>query len=246
MPKHIEKALTKITRDFIWEENETPRIVLNYLHYQPEEGGLGLLDLEARNEAIEIIWLKSYLNLTTARPKWAVISDIIIDTTAPQGPNAQARINTFLQTWDAPTRGPHVLKLNDGLKRMLNTVRTYNANLTVIKLSPELKQSLPAWFQTGAEHQPINNQNAKCLLHKHKTRTIADLLITSARIKEAPGNQHRPTNFCNCTACREDNTKGCMHPHNCTEEALTRINITIPKLNPLNPNEHQDNLSLMR
>ncbi len=105
MPRHIEDTLIAITRKFIWEENNSPRIALEYLHYPIEKGGLNLLDIRTRNEAIEIIWLKAYLNMSPERPKWATITDIILDATAPQGFNAQARMNAFLQTWKAPTRG---------------------------------------------------------------------------------------------------------------------------------------------
>ena len=42
LPPHIENALIKLTRDFIWEENKSPRITLDYLYYLPEEGGLNL------------------------------------------------------------------------------------------------------------------------------------------------------------------------------------------------------------
>jgi hypothetical protein len=108
MPKHIEDALIKLIRNFIWEENATPRIALEYLYYPIKKGGLNLLDIRARNEAIEIIWLKAYLNMSPERPTWAKITDIILDTTAPQGYNAQARMNTFLQTWNVPTWGTRV------------------------------------------------------------------------------------------------------------------------------------------
>ena len=68
MPPHIEKTITDIIRNFIWEENTSPRIALKYLHNKVEEGGLNLLNIRARNEAIEIIWLKTYLNMSSSRP----------------------------------------------------------------------------------------------------------------------------------------------------------------------------------
>ena len=38
--------------------------------------------------------------------------------------------------------------------------------------------------------------------------------------------------------------KDCTHPHDCTTEALARINRTLPKLNPLGLGINHDNLSL--
>lgn len=55
MPHHIEEAIKKTIKSFIWEESTSPRIAINYLHCTVEEGELNLLDITARNEAIEII-----------------------------------------------------------------------------------------------------------------------------------------------------------------------------------------------
>jgi len=40
---------------------------------------LNLIDIKARNEAIEIMWLRTYLDFSPTRPKWAKITDLIID-----------------------------------------------------------------------------------------------------------------------------------------------------------------------
>src|SRR6266849_10691037 len=129
--------------------------------------------------------------------------------------------------------------------RMLKAARDHNANFSTIRLSQELKQQLPAWFQTGADHWAINTRSAKCLLHKHKVKTIADLMKASARIRDnASHPNHRPTNYCNCPTCADDQRKDCVHPHDCATEALERINKTLPKWNPLGPGIRHDNLSL--
>ena len=68
MPMHIKSALTKIIRDFMWEDDSSPRIALELLQKPIDEGGLNLLDIKARNEAIEIVWLKAYLNFSPTCP----------------------------------------------------------------------------------------------------------------------------------------------------------------------------------
>ena len=247
MPMHIEKAITKIVRDFIWEENVTPRIALDYLHQKTEEGGLNLLDLKARNEAIEIMWLKTYLNMSSTRPPWAKITDLLLDAVAPQGYNAQARLNTFLQTWNVPTRGTRAEKLPNDILRMMKTARDHRANFATLRLSLELRKKLPAWFQNEAEHRPNNNKATQCLLMKHKIVTMADMVKTAARIRDNTQElNHRPINYCNCQACAEDQRKHCTHPHDCATEALARINATTPKANPLHQGYRHDNLSLTR
>lgn len=88
MPTNIEETLTKMARDFIWEGSTKRKIALENLQRPIEEGGLNLLDIQARNDAIEITWLKTYLDFSPTRPTWAKITDLIIDVSMPPGPNA--------------------------------------------------------------------------------------------------------------------------------------------------------------
>lgn len=46
MPKHIEKATTKMIRDFIWKDDSSLRIALDMLQRPIEEGGLNLLNIK--------------------------------------------------------------------------------------------------------------------------------------------------------------------------------------------------------
>ena len=83
MLTHIEEALTKALRDLIWDNDTHPRIALEHLHLPLRKGGLNLLDIRARNKAIEIMWLKAYLDLSPSHPTWATLTDILINTAAP-------------------------------------------------------------------------------------------------------------------------------------------------------------------
>ena len=96
MPPNVESALIKIIRRFMWGADSSPRLTLDVLQSPVENGGLNLLDLTARNEAIEIMWLKSYLDLSQARPHWAIVTDALIDMSAPPTTNPPARNISFL------------------------------------------------------------------------------------------------------------------------------------------------------
>ena len=98
MPKETEDTLNKIIKNFIWEDDSSPRIANETLRNPITEGGLDLLDLEVRNEAIDIMWLKTYLNFSPKRPEWATITDLIIEASAPEGLVKRAIINPFLQS----------------------------------------------------------------------------------------------------------------------------------------------------
>ena len=116
MPPHIKKALTNIMSTFIWEQEKRPRIAIDTLRKPILEGGLNILDIRARNEAIEIIWLKTYLNFSPSRQKWATITDHIILAVAPPHSVEEARDNLFLQTWTVPLRGKRAKGLNGDTK----------------------------------------------------------------------------------------------------------------------------------
>jgi hypothetical protein len=239
MPPHIENTLTKTIRDFMWVDNSEPRIALEFLQLPVEQGGLNLLDIRARNEAIDIMWLKEYLQLTPTRPDWALVTDLIIDAAAPEGTCKQARMNAFLQAWEAPTRGPRASIMGNEIIRMIKTAKKYNTNLAAIRLAPELRAKLPAWYHLASEPRPITNVTSKCLLNQHNIQTVADLLRVSARLRE-PENfpEHQQNLLCVCQECVRDRLRGCRHPHTCIQEATDRLNSIAPKLNPLRKEDH--------
>jgi hypothetical protein len=55
MPKHIKDTLKRIIKGFMWDDNSSLRIASKTLCRLINEGGLDLLDITARNEAIDII-----------------------------------------------------------------------------------------------------------------------------------------------------------------------------------------------
>ena len=245
MPVPIETALTKIIRDFMWNDDSSPRIALQYLHMPISAGGLNLLNIRARNEAIEITWLKTYLDFTPTRPTWATITDLIINKAAPPGTSLLARMNVFLQSWDAPTRGARLNLLNDSISRMLQVARKYHTHLAAIRLSPQLRTQLPAWYHPLTTHHPMTTAPAKCLLRRHNITLVIDLLNTADRIHTPrPERPHQPTPTCECLDCDRDRHEGCTNPHQCANEALIRICLIEPKMNPLTPASQHGNFSL--
>ena len=247
MPPHIETALTKTIRNFMWEDDSSPRIALELLQKPTEEGGLNLLDLRARNEAIDIVWLKAYLDFSPTRPAWAVVTDLIIDTSAPTYTCQQARGNPFLQTWNIPTRGRRVENLNCDIVRMVDVGRKHNANLAAIRLTPHLRSLLPAWYHIAADPRPITNVASICLLNNHAITKVADLIQMSNRLRDPPQDRtHLYGPQCICQHCVRDRLKGCKNPHACATEAQTRIEGIASKLNPIQPGDNHDSLSLTR
>lgn len=63
MPLHIEKRLTAITKNFLWNNVPCAPVNMNTLYLPIKDGGLGILNLEAWNEVIELMWLAKYMAL---------------------------------------------------------------------------------------------------------------------------------------------------------------------------------------
>jgi hypothetical protein len=139
--------------------------------------------LEAQNEAIKIMWLKAYLNFSLTHPMWAKITDLIIAATANATTVSQARKNPFLQAWRAVMRGERASQMNEDITRMLKTAKKYKANLAAIRLSPELRTHLPAWYHIASKPCPMTNRPSKCLLRHHEVTTVADIMRISARLR---------------------------------------------------------------
>ena len=102
MPKQVEKTLIKTIRNFMWN-GKKPSVNKDTLHLPIEQGGVKLLDIKVRNQAIDIMWLKSYLDLTLKRPMWAYVADVLINNSTAKASSkvsSSARINTYLQSWN--------------------------------------------------------------------------------------------------------------------------------------------------
>jgi ribonuclease HI len=246
MPDVIRDALTNIIKNFIWDDATNPRLALPALHAQNEEGGIELLNMKNRNDAIELIWLKEYLSDRKVRPTWAYITDILINETAPKNLPRRAVANTFLQKWDAPTRGKRAERIGKDTIRMLKAANRYDVNFAPVRMTRNLKEAMPAWLNPGHEKTIPQNPQARCLVNTHNATRIKDLCRTTERLRRIyRGGIHSPVFSCHCEDCTKDREEGCENPQKCTIDAQKRLNKLTPKLNPLAP-IHDDNLSLTR
>jgi hypothetical protein len=63
MPRNVSKMLEKMTRKYLW--NKASSQVNRETSYDPiEQGGLRILDIDAKKEAIDLMWVKRYLDLS--------------------------------------------------------------------------------------------------------------------------------------------------------------------------------------
>ena len=128
---------------------------------------------------------------------------------------------------------------------MLKVGRKYKLTFSTIRLSPQLKEQLPAWYHPGSERNPSPKPVAKCLIKNHRAIAIADLIRISNRLRNPPLiRPHTPSAWCICPDCVRDRINKCKDPHKCATEAKKKLDALYPKYNPLIPNGNHGDLSL--
>jgi exonuclease III len=246
MPKVVETRLQKMINDFVWDGKKAP-ININTMSAPRNEGGIHLLDIHARNEAIEIMWLKRYTTLGPTRPMWALIADVLIEENiaASNHIDKEVTINTYLQSWSPMTDNRS--KLPPDIRKMLNVGKKYNLNLEGLRIPEKVKKELPAWYHIGAEDNPAGfnrSQAPKCLKYKHCVRTVGDLVKMTNRLRRInPDDIHQDLDQCHCTSCCTDRNAGCRNPNKCCRAAQDLISRLKPKWRPSH-RQNMDDLSL--
>lgn len=248
MPERVEKSIAKMMTDFLWD-GKRASLSLDNLARPLEEGGLKILDLRARNEAIDIIWLKGYLTLGPERPKWAAVADILVERSAKRthrNMHAKTVTNVFTQTWEIALHSKS--KMAKCLKRMMKTGRKYNVSFTGLKIPENIKSQMPCWYHIGTEDHPTGlhrRLTSTCLKDQHATVAVADLITITARIRDrSPGHRHLNRTNCACLYCKEDRNKGCEAPNKCAAAAQQIIDLLKPKWKPCYSEQRNDGLSL--
>ncbi len=246
MPGSVQGKITDIMRDFMWKGKKHPRIGMDTLYKPVDKGGLDLLDIEARNGAIDLMWLKEYLQLDSRRPKWAYLADRLLAkavTGAGKGTVPMAQLNAFLQTWRVSTHP--AARLPEQLKRMIKAGKKYGVRVEVANPDEGIKLAMPSWYHVGstAERVVMNTPGLICLRVKHGVRTIADCMDMTARLTRRGNDNHTRAARCMCFDCEKDRTEvECENPHRCAEAALRIVNKLAPLWKPGEANN--DGLSL--
>lgn len=236
MPPSIQGRIVKMVKMFMNGGDKSPRVGIETIYRPVAEGGVGLLDLVARNEAINVMWLKEYLQFDERRPKWAYLADrLFARSLAGVSKNTvvMAQFNSFLQTWKVsahPAAG-----LPGALRRLLKVAVKHGVQVEVANPAEGLKLAMPSWYHTGSQEGRVmmNTAALRCLRACHGVMTIADCMNVSARLPRMgrkPEANHRGHKECGCYDCVRDRIeKGCDNPHRCAEAAWR----VMDKLTPL-------------
>ena len=245
MPKSALKTLENLIRNFAWSGENKLAIAMAHMTNTVNEGGKKVLDIYARNEAIQLTWAQAYLKMDESRPTWAFLADEIFRNDVPGEPKSlaedcNARTNQFLQSWHSRSKTRSANNKNPptipkDLKEMLKTAKKYGVRLEAVHPSPETTSVLPAIrnIQTLENEKPdtLCDKFGKCLRNKHRIRTIHDAKSLTDNIP----NNHKKNKKCRCTRCASIRTATegtCKHPNKCIERAKTLLASIKDKWNP--------------
>ncbi|KAK1217608.1 hypothetical protein PQX77_019729 [Marasmius sp. AFHP31] len=116
---------------------------------------------------------------------------------------------------------------------MIKTAKKYDLRLDGLAVDREAQQQMPIWDHVEA-HERITrmytSKAAKCLLKKHKVRTVGEALNTALTLELKDHIQH---DECECAACIQMSEEyECEHPNACAEKARDLLNTLPPKWDP--------------
>jgi hypothetical protein len=168
MPKAIEDQLTHKVRTFAWANKAWSPIALKTLQNHQNDGGRNILDLAARNEVIDIMWMKRYLSYGPSQPEWAALVDRLFqlarkadDTFLPD----DILSNPFLQNWSVALY--HKNKLHSDLWRMIQVSQKYKIEIEMLEVPLDAKLEMPIWLHPYSRENPrvkkAPAKTAKCL-----------------------------------------------------------------------------------
>lgn len=233
MPKSVIARLNKLTRKFLWEDKTSPPVSFEQLLMPIEQGGLGLLDLASRNEAIDLMWLKAYLDFSEERPWWAFIADDILaenvaTVCTPQ--DAELRINPFLQHWKPIKTG-----LPPELRAIIEAARTNGLRLEGRAFSREIIRAMPMWDHSEADKTKIRRLGSRsaataCLKDTHGARTVGDFERIAVEMGDPSHEQSRQCECDRCTYLKLET--GCRSPQECFERARAFLDTLPQKWDP--------------
>ncbi|KAF5339714.1 hypothetical protein D9757_015332 [Collybiopsis confluens] len=230
MPKETEGKLEKRIKRFLWDEKQHTRINYQTIQAPIDTGGKQLLDIVARNEAIMVTWLQSYLDQSESRATWAYVADALLAHHVPQkfaNTEERLRINMFLQSWKTKKDA-----LPEDLKKMISVAEKFGTRVEGLAFSREIMWQMPIWYHSEAKQTlGIKNKECNCLRKNHHVQTVGD---TETVAKKSNSPRHTRRRNCRCAACsqaREHN--GCLTPYRCFAKARDLLHTLPQKWNPL-------------
>ncbi|CAK5272653.1 unnamed protein product, partial [Mycena citricolor] len=222
MPAAVTKHLLQAQREFIWGGAKSSPVQRATLSQPTRQGGKNLLDLEARNDALTILKLQSFLDLDpTTRADWGYFADSRLEkaSTRASKMDNESFDNMFLQTWT-----PNRKLLTTELREMLRIAKRYNLSFAPVQPTQTLLQQMPLFHHTGedpTQTQRNNTPRCRCLRRNHGVSDILSAMPVAERLRN---KDHRESTKCDCPQCKSDRESlGCRNPDACARAVPSRL-----------------------
>ncbi|TFK94841.1 hypothetical protein K466DRAFT_617099, partial [Polyporus arcularius HHB13444] len=178
------------------------------------------------------MWIKDYLMLSAARPRWAYVADVLLAkavTADSRSFEREARINVFLQSWRVSLS--HMVKLPGYLRSLIRIARKFDVRFDALDPGDDIKDALPFWrhFALSEDTRHATSKSVRCLMTSHGVLEVGQACRVVTRLHSVGvPSAHRPSVGCQCADCAFDRAAGCDNPHRCAMAARKMLE----KLNP--------------
>ncbi|KAH9480754.1 hypothetical protein JR316_0007354 [Psilocybe cubensis] len=232
MPKEVADQIEKKIHKFFWDD-KSATVNINTIRLPINEGGRNLLDIKARNEAIELMKLRNFTKPPKDRPRWAKVADQILVLNANQAfdvPDVAKEDNYFLQNWTAKLQSnPNI---PDSLRDMLATARKYNVGVHDVNPGKQMREQMPIWHHIGFDPNKRSYRTHKWVRCQQQNHHISLTGQMAAFAHRNNGRGHLRRRNCKCALCKEDRAAGCNNPALCREAAAKVLDILLPNWDP--------------
>ena len=233
MPESIQKEIQKAITEFVWGK-ERATMCIKDVAQDPARGGWKIMNIAKQNKAINLMWVKQYLNMGQNWPKWAFMIDKIFRIEQPKRARETyqmiAHWNPLTQDWKLKRKSQFITKR---IQNSVQLARKHGIELKALEPENNTWKEMPMWLhqKTNREAAKIYATNGvKCLKTKHCTHYMNQLMKLIENIPE----EHCKMNFCTCASCNRASSLGCEHPNKCLETAQKLVEALAPKWRPEN------------
>ena len=138
------------------------------------------MDIAKQNKAIDLMWVKQYLNMGLNRAKWAYMMDEIFWM---EHPKAARETHHMIENWNPLTQGWSLKVRSTNIPQRIHNalclLRKHRVELETLEPSDETWREIPIWLHRKANREAARiytTDGAKCLKSKHQTHYMRQLL----------------------------------------------------------------------
>lgn len=141
MPVTKQSEIQNMITAFVWGK-ERATMCIEDMARGPERGGRKTMDIVKRNEAVDLMWVKRYLNMGPDRPKWAFMTDEILRPKRAKETYWMIEgWNPLTQDWRPKARSTDIPERVQGAMRL---ARKHGVDIEALEPTKETRREMPS------------------------------------------------------------------------------------------------------